>query len=273
MLFRQDQGKGEEEEYVYLEAGQVQRKIEVTVTWNSAPHKKLLVTLQKSDTISYLESRVGECMEKFELFEGLTDLRAVTLFNGKQLLPRKGVLELVVKSGDHLWCDLASRDLWIDVQMDLPNASLSLFFEVRVYNQCFCSAFQQMLVDIANLYLARISYPLEFTTSDLSLERREVARVALSRKDSLGCEESCAPLQFQTGEKVENYFNFLSRAVRCRLYRSENAPSTAPQGLEVEHLGEYPIRHLRVETIKVETQPQEQELAVAIPEERCCVVS
>jgi len=27
-------------------------------------------------------------MEKFSLFEGLTDLRAVRLFNGKQLLPK-----------------------------------------------------------------------------------------------------------------------------------------------------------------------------------------
>jgi len=39
----------DEEQYVYLdEAGQVQKKIEVTVTWNSAPQKKMLVTLLKS---------------------------------------------------------------------------------------------------------------------------------------------------------------------------------------------------------------------------------
>jgi hypothetical protein len=39
----------DEEQYVYLdEAGQVQKKIEVTVTWNCAPQKKMLVTLLKS---------------------------------------------------------------------------------------------------------------------------------------------------------------------------------------------------------------------------------
>ena len=38
----------EEEQYVYLEAGQVQKKIELTVTWNLAPQKKLLVTLLKT---------------------------------------------------------------------------------------------------------------------------------------------------------------------------------------------------------------------------------
>lgn len=84
----------DEEQYVYLDdSGQVQKKIEVTVTWNCAPNKKMLVTMLKSylppsDTISYLESKIGECMEKFALFEGLTDLRAVELCNGKQMLPK-----------------------------------------------------------------------------------------------------------------------------------------------------------------------------------------
>lgn len=84
----------DDEEYVYLdEAGMAHQKLEFTVSWNRAPDKNMLVTLAKkyskcSDTLSYLESKIGETMEKFDLFEGLTDLRAINLTNGRTELPK-----------------------------------------------------------------------------------------------------------------------------------------------------------------------------------------
>lgn len=84
----------DDEEYVYLdEDGMAHQRLELTVTWNSAPDKHFLLTVAKrwpalSDSISYLEFKIGETMERFSLFEGLKGLHAVNLANGKVQLPK-----------------------------------------------------------------------------------------------------------------------------------------------------------------------------------------
>ena len=188
-----------------------------------------------------------------------------------------------MKSGDHLWCDLTSRDLWIDVHMNLINTKLTLFFEIRVCNHGEVGEFCKMLVEIANLYLANINSPLAYTVADLTMEKREFNQVLLHRKSARtsSFEETCTLFIPQDAQKIEDCFSFLARSVRCHLYRRHDTDSTVcpisdpetDMG-ELEHFGQYPIRNLRVENLHRESLAPdlqlEPEVAVATNSGKCC---
>ena len=83
----------DDENYIYLDKdGTAQKRVEVTVHWDPVPSKRILVTCNsryplRSDTLSYLRYLIGEVMEKYSTFSGLTSLQACNLYNNKTALP------------------------------------------------------------------------------------------------------------------------------------------------------------------------------------------
>lgn len=83
----------DEENYIYLDKdGVAQKMIELTVHWNPVPKQVILVTVNRkysliSDSLSYLSFRIGEAMEKYSTFSGLTNLRAINLMKSQVALP------------------------------------------------------------------------------------------------------------------------------------------------------------------------------------------
>lgn len=133
--------------------------------------------------------------------------------------------------------------------MNLINPKLTLFFEIRKSNQCLVEDFCQELVGIGNLYLAAIYFPLTYTSQDLSLE---VSSAQLTLKSQPCHNHSFSAFVPQAGLKIEDCFTFLRRTLRCHLYKrheGEDCPSLKPNEVELPHLGEYPIRDLRVENL------------------------
>lgn len=86
-------GLHDDENYIYLDKyGNAQKRVELTVHWDPVPLTKILVTCnsrynQHSDSLSYLRYLVGEVMEKYSNFSGLTSLQANKLVNNKTILP------------------------------------------------------------------------------------------------------------------------------------------------------------------------------------------
>ena len=166
--------------------------------------------------------------------------------------------------------------------MNLLNANLSLLFEIRVANQCAMSAFTAMLTDVANMYLAHIGSSWHYAVHDLTLERRELSKVTLTRKAArrTSSDEECSPFSPGAEQKVGDCFNFLSRSLRCNLHQSEevdtlpSSPRHCRTGLEsLQRFGEYPIRSLQVESLSAENfsaELQEAEVPVTVNRDECC---
>lgn len=68
--------------------------------------------------MQYLCQRIGEEMEKFREYNGLSGLRATKLMvkETKKLIPEHGRIGDFIKSFDTLTCDLHSDDIWLFVQ-------------------------------------------------------------------------------------------------------------------------------------------------------------
>lgn len=180
-------------------------------------------------------------------------------------------------------CDLISRDLWISVHLNLINAKLTLFFEIRVSNQSLIDEFCREIVEIGNLYLSAIYFPIIYTTADLTMERKAISTAELfhrSHRNEHHSEgfESFAP---KMGVKIEECFSFLCRTVRCHLYKRhdeeplcESVDQQEVNLQKLEYFGAYPIRDLRVESLHTHSiAPElqaEQEVAVASDSAKCC---
>ena len=161
--------------------------------------------------------------------------------------------------------------------MNLINPKLTLFFEIRKSNQCLVEDFCQELVEIGNLYLATIYFPLTYTSQDLSLE---LSSAQLTLKSQQGHNDSFSAFVPEAGLKIEDCFTFLRRTLRCHLYKrheGEDCPSLKHSEMkvqELQHLGEYPIRDLLVESLHRESiapeLQEDSEVALATDAGKCC---
>lgn len=168
--------------------------------------------------------------------------------------------------------------------MNLINPKLTLFFEIRKSNQCQTEDFCEELVEIANLYLTAISFPLTYTSQDLTLERLEQSPAQLPQISQQSPSSNQGFILFTPGAglKIEHCFTFLCRTLRCHLYKRHDeegseCPSlkqSAVQLQELKHFGEYPIRNLRVESLhRHSIAPElqvEPEVELATDRGLCC---
>ena len=84
----------DEEGYIYLDSsGKAQARFEIAVVWAQSSASSTLVTLDRkycalSEDVKYLPLKIAESLERFPVFEGLSNLSAVNLQkeNGR-LLP------------------------------------------------------------------------------------------------------------------------------------------------------------------------------------------
>lgn len=221
-------------------------------------------------------------MERFSLFEGLKGLHAISLTNGKTHLPKvgsrqKGIVGGAVKTRDHLYFDLVSKDLWLDVAMQLVDVRLNLRFEVKVQNRAYINELVGMLVSIANVFLESNEIDLKYEAEDIRLGRRitdpgkemRLVSSALDEAASAGVEMQILPLPYHEGTKVDDLFHFLDRRVSCQFLKereiveklsregtNESIPflvmcdAVAVQ-TDLSRLHAFPIRNFSKETMKV----------------------
>ena len=123
-----------DETYIYVDKeGNLQKGLDLTVTWIGDSEKSVLITTNPSDSLDYLKILIGESMSKYPLFEGLTQLVARRLQDEKGFLVKTDRdIGSVLQPGQKLWCDLMAADLWIDVRLQVPHESLKISFEVRI---------------------------------------------------------------------------------------------------------------------------------------------
>lgn len=247
-------------------------------------------------------------MERFSLFEGLKGLRAVNLTNGKAQLPKvggrqKGIVGDAIKTGDRLYCDLVSMDIWLDVIMQLLDVRIKLQFEVKVLNRVHLTDLISMLVSIANLFLESSEIDLKYDFADVKLEKRisdvnKDTRLLKKTQDEVipnEVEMVTFPLNYTEDTKVESNFHFLDRKLLCQLlkereiierYSREGTSESTPflvmsdavvNDTDMTRLRAFPIRNFRKETLLVqsstfELQSEENQKGEGLRRVCCCSI-
>lgn len=173
-----------------------------------------------------------------------------------------------MKSGDHLYCDLSSKDQWLDVSLQLLELRLCLFFEVKVVNQARVSELLNMLVSISNLFLESNEIDIKYEVADLKIEKRLPDKeVKLTRGGQLefapASDSQTVPLLYDEDTRIEHCFTFLDRKVACQFLRGRaNAEKFGgtetpymvmcdTEGVETDitKLRAFPIRYFRKESL------------------------
>ena len=68
-----------QDRFIYLTGGGLKQLINVVVQLHSDPQKRALVNLDFNDTIEFIIKKIGESMERFDIYKGLLGLRAINL--------------------------------------------------------------------------------------------------------------------------------------------------------------------------------------------------
>lgn len=88
-----------------------------------------------------LSKHIGETMERFAAFSGLSELAAINLFikNNKGLnpAPQEGIVSDHIKSGDVIIFDLKYEKIWIEVEMTLSCPGLEKKYPEKKYKFLF----------------------------------------------------------------------------------------------------------------------------------------
>jgi hypothetical protein len=113
------------EGYIFLdEDGSAQHLVEIYITWNWIPDKNYLIKVNKDISIELLKWEIITTMEtkNSKLFSGLKNLTVINLRkDNKQSLPDTGLIASVIKGNDHLLIDLSSDDIWLHVNVEVPD--------------------------------------------------------------------------------------------------------------------------------------------------------
>jgi len=204
-----------------------------------------------------------------------------------------------VKTRDHLCFDLVSKDLWLDVAMQLVDVRLNLRFEVKVQSRAYIYDLVGMMVSIANVFLESNEIDLKYDDADVKLERRisdketRFAKTTLDESSSASLEMQILPLFYQEDTKVGDLFHFLDCRVSCQFLKereiveklsregtSESTPflvmcdSVAVQ-TDLSRLHAFPIRNFRKEAVLVpnstfELQAEELPESTGLRRVCCC---
>ena len=88
--------------------------------------------------MEFLRIKITEAMEKYPMFEGLTNLRAYNLLkepNKLQLADvryiQRGEIGSQLKSGDNIVCELTSHDIWIEIKASCSDINMLISFEIK----------------------------------------------------------------------------------------------------------------------------------------------
>ncbi|CAG9335547.1 unnamed protein product [Blepharisma stoltei] len=252
----------DDENYIYLDKdGIAQKMIEVTVHWNPVPKQVILVTVNRNDSLSYLCFRIGEAMEKYSTFSGLTNLRAINLMNNQVLLPNIGTIGDHVKTGEHLTCDIASNDIWLDVHVDCSLIQLIISFEIKVNFNITIETLQYSLTEIINKVLNTKNVPLEYEESDIELKKlvfEDASEASQDHKRSMMDVKNKKTSDLYKNQQIGDELDYLNRYIVCILEKRKKNdieighPSNSSHSCTVndtfnELTCTFPIRSLKVE--------------------------
>lgn len=93
MQSSKDLAVNDDENYIYLDKdGNAQKRMELTIHWTQIPLTKILLTCNSkyekhSDSLSYIRYLIGETMERYSTFSGLSSLQANCISLNKNILP------------------------------------------------------------------------------------------------------------------------------------------------------------------------------------------
>ncbi|OMJ95801.1 hypothetical protein SteCoe_693 [Stentor coeruleus] len=256
-------GMHDDENYIYLDKdGKAQKRVEITVHWEPVPTKRILVTCNATDSLSYLRYLIGEVMEKYSTFSGLTSIQANNLTCNKISIPDIGYIGDFIKSGDHLTCDISSLDIWLDVKIEAEEPSLVIFLEIKIHKNQLIGALKKNLLEIANqIFHSRSSstvydeneaeikkMQLVYVDNNLTTESRSVLNQNSLRNEAI--------FDLDENLTIEHEFDYLDRYVYSKLTKKrqeENKISfiTTPSCTLSESIlnisTSAPVRNLRVE--------------------------
>ena len=68
-----------DDRFIYLTGGGLKQLINVVVQLHADPQKRALVNLDFNDTVEFIVKKIGESMERFDVYKGLLGLRAINL--------------------------------------------------------------------------------------------------------------------------------------------------------------------------------------------------
>ncbi|CAG9316408.1 unnamed protein product [Blepharisma stoltei] len=251
----------EDENYIFLDKfGNPQLRIELNIHWNLLPNKCILLTCNANESLGYLRFRIGETMEKYPTFSGLSNLTAYNLTSNKVSLPKEGTCGEFTKSGDHISCDITSQDMWIDVRIESINFNLRVQFEVKVNLNLTIDKLKLSLVEIANKLLRAKSLRANYDENDIEFNKIPVDKESLSQDLTApvldGSEILKKLIKVDGDKEVSTVFDYLDRYAMCFLNKTKKDRSTYGIDFQPSFMGadslirvldSLPIRGLRVE--------------------------
>ncbi|OMJ84190.1 hypothetical protein SteCoe_14742 [Stentor coeruleus] len=177
----------DDENFIYLDKdGNTKKRIELSISWELNLSTKDIVTCYSkyflfSDSLGYLRYLIGQVMEKYSIFSGLTSLQAEKLMDSNNIiLPETGFIGDFVKSGDYLICQLISQDLWLDVKVQAENAAYILFFDIKVNKNSKIHFLKQVLLEFSNQLFAAKKVSHSF-----SIENSELKKLDVNKKNNI----------------------------------------------------------------------------------------
>ena len=119
---------GENSKFIYYgKTEQFMTKIEIYVKPNNYPNKKELILIRNEADFKELNEKIAErfkLTQDFKRIEGLKIENLSKIQNESRiLLPTEGFINEYIKSGDIIYCDIISEELWIKT-----------YFKIMTYN-------------------------------------------------------------------------------------------------------------------------------------------
>eukprot|EP01022_Parablepharisma_sp_SALTPOND_P020996 TRINITY_DN396_c0_g1_i1.p3 TRINITY_DN396_c0_g1~~TRINITY_DN396_c0_g1_i1.p3 ORF type:complete len:328 (-),score=38.61 TRINITY_DN396_c0_g1_i1:4406-5389(-) len=154
----------EDEKYIFKGSPvEMANFMELTVELKSNSSVRILVVasakyflqanIANRDLIQYLCQRIGEEMEKFREYNGLSGLRAAGLMikGSKKVLPEYGRIGDYIKNCDELVCDLLADEVWLFVKYDLCSIyqKKNAAAELKVAKDCSVGYLQLVVEKLA----------------------------------------------------------------------------------------------------------------------------
>lgn len=103
--------------------------------------------------LTYLSQRIGEEMEKFREYNGLSGLHAINIYNkvSKKKLPEQGRIGDHIKDCDELTCSLLADEIWLFVKYDFSCNEKHKFalVELCVAKDCFVKELRRVIEKLA----------------------------------------------------------------------------------------------------------------------------
>lgn len=167
-----------------------------------------------------------------------------------------------MKTGDHLTCDIASHDIWIDVEIECSHIQLVITFEIKVSQSIIIETLQYSLAEIVNKVLSTKNLPAQYEESDIHLKK-----IILDKSTETGGdykksiidthEKPHRILDLDSSQHIGQVLDYLNRYVMCVLSKRKKSeievvPSNTSHSYTIndtfnELACNFPIRFLKVE--------------------------